>query len=180
MCIQRIIIFHLPQFFFLFSSYAWKFEWGLPHRWPMCWRRHHVFLLWLLSVWHHSLSERRVLQWVESSPFNSLISVKSSPHEHLKVFEVHLKEIVFLPSVPKVKLSERCLQEDDICLDVNAKCRGGICQCNGQFDVVGERCGELIILQLIRENFLLLFMLTHVLSLCVLPQSSEALWEQHA
>jgi general stress protein CsbA len=50
-------------------------------------------------------------------------------------------------SVRKVELGRVCERVDDQCVDINAHClhdqRGTtFCQCNGPFDVIGNRCGE--------------------------------------
>ena len=49
-------------------------------------------------------------------------------------------------TVPKVSLGDRCFY-GDVCTDVNAQCRGtpGFCQCNGDFIVTSNQCGEWLV-----------------------------------
>ena len=48
----------------------------------------------------------------------------------------------FSPTIPgqKVGLLESCTV-GDVCVDVNAQCRGGYCQCMGNFRTIGNKCG---------------------------------------
>ena len=48
--------------------------------------------------------------------------------------------IIFLAA--KIGLRDRC-NFGDMCEDLNAQCLGGICSCNGDFNIMGGQCGEL-------------------------------------
>ena len=51
--------------------------------------------------------------------------------------------MVSISTAAKVPLNERC-SFGDMCVDINARCLGGVCQCHGEFSILGGRCGTAV------------------------------------